>query len=204
MAGAQDNQRTYFPLVAQDVASTPTAPPGELAFMSARSSSEHPGNQAALAIDGDPATFWRPADNPPAGSYLELDFSVPQTVLTVRFLTAMGEAVATATATVGPGTATATPAGTSFRVSLLRPAVAAGPGRAAQDNDCYSSFVHADRATVQLSCSEAFAGVTGVRIYLDAVGDPAAPPGIREVAAYPPGRRAPPAFGPAARLSPPA
>ncbi|HEY3080980.1 MAG TPA: discoidin domain-containing protein, partial [Chloroflexota bacterium] len=168
----------------------PTAPSNQLAFSSAQASSENGGNPALFAIDGDPSTFWRPVANPPSGQYLQLNFSVAQTVQTVRFVTAMGDAIATATATPNASTPTSTPAGSSFRVSLLRPTAAqsAQQARSAQDNDCYTQFVSADNATIQLSCSQPFTGVTGVRIILDSIGNPAVPPGIREVFGYAPGQ----------------
>lgn len=164
---------------------TPTAPSGALQFGSAQASSENPGNPAALAIDNDPNTFWRPVANQ-GGQYLQANFSTAQTVQVVRFSVAMGDTIATATATVGPNTPTSTPAGTSFRVQLLGSTQPAAAGLTAQDVDCFTQFVSADNATVQLSCSQPFSGVTGVRIYLDSIGNPAAPPGIRQVSAYPP------------------
>jgi hypothetical protein len=188
------NVPTPTPTVFFTATPTPTPPANPLAFGSAQGSSENPGNPAALAIDGDPNTFWRPVANQ-GGQYLQALFGSPQTVQTVRFSVAMGDAVATATATVGPNTPTSTPAGSTFRVSLLRPAVNA-QGRTVQqeverralDNDCYTQFVQADNVTIQLNCGQAYTGVTGVRIYLDSIGNPAIPPGIREVSAYPPGQ----------------
>jgi hypothetical protein len=187
------NVPTPTPTVFFTATPTPTAPANPLPFGSAQASSENPGNPAALAIDGDPNTFWRPVANQ-GGQYLQANFGSAQTVQTVRFGVAMGEAVATATATVGPNTPTSTPAGSTFRVSLLRPTVNA-QGRTVQqevdrralDNDCFTTFQQAEHATVQFNCSQAYTGVTGIRIYLDSIGNPAIPPAIREVSAYPPG-----------------
>jgi hypothetical protein len=184
--------RTPTPLPPAVATFTPTPPVGTLAFGSVQGSSENPGNPAALAIDGNPDTFWRPMANQTA-QYLQANFGTAQTVQTVRFSVAMGDAVATATATVEPHTPTATPAGSTFRVSLLRPTVNAQGRtvpqeveRRALDNDCFTTFQQAEHATVQFNCSQAYTGVTGIRIYLDSIGNPALPPGIREVSAYPP------------------
>src|SRR5262249_7782116 len=103
----------------------PTATPTPLAqstiaIGSLQASSENPGNPAAFAADGNSLTFWRPVANQ-SPAFLQANFASAQTVLGVRFLTAMGDAIATATATVGPSTPTPTPLGATYRVVLLRP-----------------------------------------------------------------------------------
>lgn len=166
---------------------TPTAPSGALAFGSAGASSENPGNPATAAIDGNPNTFWRPVTGL-TGQYWQGNFSAPQTVQTVRFQALIGDPNATATPTPGAGTPTATALGANYRIVLLKPQVGAqqvGGARQAQDVDCFTTFVQQDGATIQQSCA-ATSGVSGIRIYVDAVGSQNLPPGLRETSAYPP------------------
>lgn len=172
------------------VIASPTGTPSPLAqatiqIGSVQASSENPGNNAAFAADGNSATFWRPVANQ-SPAFVQANFSSAQTVQGVRILTAMGDAIATATATVGPTTPTATPNGANYRVVLLKPSlVGAASARSAQDVDCNFQFAAQDNATIQLLCSET-SSVTGVRVYVDSPGNPALPPGVRELVVYPP------------------
>ena len=206
---------TATPTLTPTFGATPTGTPTPLAqatlrAVSASASSEQlPNNPAPAAIDGNPASFWRPAANP-SNPYLQVNLDGAQTVAGVRFTTAMGDAIATATATVGPSTPTATPFGASYRVNLVRPSLAAaaseagprtiggvvrsalglatptaGPSRSAQDNDCFSQFVAGDNLVVQGACGP-YSGVTAIRIFVEGIGNPALPPGVREVTVYPP------------------